>query len=48
LVCASQLILDCIKKNIYPRWEGIDMISVALAEKLGYHFETAYDVYSIN
>jgi hypothetical protein len=48
LVCASQLILDCIKKNIYPKWEGVDMISVALAEKLGYHFETAYDVYSIN
>lgn len=46
LACASKLILECLKKGIYPRWDAANKESVALAEKLGYHFEKEYDVYS--
>lgn len=47
LACASKLILDCLEKNIYPRWDAANLESVALAENLGYHFEKEYEVYSI-
>jgi GNAT superfamily N-acetyltransferase len=45
--CASKLILDCLDKGIYPRWDAANLQSVYLAEKLGYHFEKEYEVYSI-
>jgi GNAT superfamily N-acetyltransferase len=45
--CAATLILECQERDIYPEWEASNMNSVALAEKLGYHFDHAYDVYSI-
>ena len=47
LACASKLILDCLDKNIYPHWDAANLESVALAEKLGYHFEKEYEAYSI-
>ena len=47
LAVASKLILDCMDRNIYPVWDAANMESVALAEKLGYHFEKEYQVYSI-
>lgn len=46
--CASKLILECLDKNIYPRWDAANMQSVSLAEKLGYHFEKEYEVYMIS
>ena len=48
LACASKLILECLEKKIYPVWDAVDMRSVALAEKLGYHFDKEYEVYSIS
>jgi GNAT superfamily N-acetyltransferase len=45
--CASKLILDCLDKGIYPRWDAANLQSIYLAEKLGYHFEKEYEVYSI-
>ena len=45
--CAASLILECLKKGIYPAWEAANMASVALAEKLGYHFDKEFDVYSL-
>jgi len=47
LACASKLILDCLERNVYPRWDAVNKYSVALAEKLGYDFEKEYVVYSI-
>jgi len=47
LAVASKLILDCIEKNIYPRWDAANLESVELATKLGYHFDKEYKVYSI-
>lgn len=45
--CAAQLILECLNKGIYPSWDAANKISVALAEKLGYIFDKAYDAYDV-
>lgn len=45
--CAASLILECLERGIYPEWEAANMDSVALAEKLGYHFDKAFVVYSL-
>lgn len=47
LACASKLILDCLARGIYPHWDAANLESVALAEKLGYHFNKEYIVYSL-
>ena len=46
-VCAARLILECLKRNIYPRWDADCQESLALAEKLGYSFEREYNAYSV-
>ena len=45
--CATKLILECLKRNLYPSWDARTRISVALAEKLGYEFSHEYEVYEI-
>ncbi|HHV08970.1 MAG TPA: GNAT family N-acetyltransferase [Clostridiales bacterium] len=45
--CAASLIMECLKRGIYPEWEAANMDSVALAEKLGYHYDRAFDIYSL-
>lgn len=47
LVCAASLILECLKRQLYPSWDAANKESVALAEKLGYHFDREYTTYSI-
>jgi GNAT superfamily N-acetyltransferase len=47
LACASKLILECLDRNLYPSWDAANKESVALSEKLGYHFERKYVTYSI-
>ncbi len=47
LVCASKLILACLDKGLYPSWDAANRESVALAEKLGYHFENEYVTYAV-
>lgn len=47
--CGARLILECLKRGYYPSWDAQNLWSVALAEKLGYHYShtyTAYEVYS--
>ncbi len=41
-VCGAKLILECLKRNLYPSWDAQNRASVALAEKLGYHYSHAY------
>lgn len=41
-VCGAKLILECINHNLYPSWDAQNRGSVALAEKLGYHYSHAY------
>lgn len=48
VACAAKLILECMDRDIYPSWDAANMASVALAEKLGYHFDYEYDTYEID
>lgn len=43
--CGAALILECLKRGLYPSWDAHDLRSVALAEKLGYHLSHPYTVY---
>lgn len=46
-VCGAKLILACLEKGLYPSWDAQNEWSVALAEKLGYHFSHEYVAYEI-
>lgn len=45
--CGAALIMECIKKGLYPSWDAQNKWSVALAEKLGYEFSHEYTAYEI-
>lgn len=48
-ICSAKLILTCLERRLYPSWDAQNKGSLALAEKLGYHYShtyTAYEVYS--
>ncbi len=47
LVCGAALVLDCIEHGLYPSWDAANKASVALSEKLGYHFDKEYPAYSM-
>ena len=42
LCCGARLILSCLERGLYPSWDAANLISVALAEKLGYHLQGSY------
>lgn len=46
-VCGARLILECLKRDWYPSWDAQNKWSVALAEKLGYHFDREYAAYEV-
>lgn len=41
---SATLILDCLKRGLYPSWDAANLASVALAEKLGYRLDHSYTV----
>lgn len=45
--CGAKLILECLKRGLYPSWDAQNLWSVGLAEKLGYHVSHAYTAYEI-
>jgi GNAT superfamily N-acetyltransferase len=47
LACGAKLILECLKRGLYPSWDAQNPGSVALSQKLGYHFDREYPVYEI-
>lgn len=44
----AKLILSCVEDGLEPLWDAVSMISVNLAEKLGYRFDREYTRYWIN
>ena len=46
--CGAGLILECLERNIYPSWDAHNLESVALAEKLGYHYDHLYPAFLIH
>ena len=47
LACGAKLILECLDRGLYPSWDAQNLGSVALAEKLGYHFSHTYPAYEV-
>lgn len=45
--CGAKLILECLKRGLYPSWDAHNKRSLALAEKLGYHASHEYTAYEI-
>ena len=45
--CCARLILECLKRGLYPSWDAQNWNSVCLAEKLGYEFSHEYAVYEV-
>ena len=45
--CGAKLIVECLKRDLYPSWDAQNKWSVALAEKLGYHFSHEYTAYEV-
>lgn len=43
----AALILECLRRGWYPSWDAYSLVSVALAEKLGYSFSHEYPVYYV-
>ena len=46
--CGARLILECLERGLYPSWDAQNLWSVALAEKLGYHFDHEYTAYEVS
>lgn len=46
-ICGAKLILECLKRRLYPSWDAQNRGSLSLAEKLGYHFSHTYRAYEI-
>lgn len=47
-VCGARLILECLRRGLYPSWDAHDKRSLALAEKLGYHLAHPYVAYELH
>jgi GNAT superfamily N-acetyltransferase len=45
LACGARLILECLRRGLYPSWDAHDLRSVSLAEKLGYRMSHPYTAY---
>ncbi|MBQ9165478.1 MAG: GNAT family N-acetyltransferase [Oscillospiraceae bacterium] len=46
--CCARLILDCLERGLYPSWDAHNLMSVGLAEKLGYRVCHEYKVYEVS
>ena len=46
-ICGAKLILECLNRGWYPSWDAQNPWSLALAEKLGYHFDHEYQAYEL-
>lgn len=47
-ICGAKLILECLRRGLYPSWDAQNKNSVALAEKLGYHYSHTYTAYEVS
>lgn len=45
LICGASLIAECERRGLYPSWDAHNPESAALAQKLGYHMDKAYQAY---
>lgn len=48
LACAARLILACLECGLYPSWDAANIVSLHLAEKLGYRPAGEYAAYEVD
>ncbi len=46
-VCGASLILECLRRGLYPSWDAQNRASLDLAQKLGYHYSHTYTAVEI-
>ena len=46
-VCGAALILECLKRALYPNWDAHIKLSLSLAQKLGYALDREYPCYCL-
>lgn len=46
LACSARLIIECVRRGLYPNWDAHVPHSAHLAEKLGYKRGTPYTAYT--
>lgn len=47
LAAAARLVLECLKRGLYPSWDAANLQSRRIAERLGYIFDKEYPTYAI-
>lgn len=47
LACGAKIILESLQRGLYPNWDAQNMMSVGVAQKLGYHYAGPYTVYEV-
>lgn len=45
--CGAALVLECLRRGLYPGWDAANLASLNLSAKLGYRFSHVYDAYFI-
>lgn len=43
----AKLVLESLKRGLYPNWDARNLMSVEVAKKLGYHYDGPYTAYEI-
>lgn len=46
-ICGAALIVECLRRRLYPSWDAHNRASVSLAQQLGYLFSHEYPVFVI-
>lgn len=44
LITGAKLVLEALERGLYPNWDAANMMSVGVAQKLGYHYDAPYEV----
>ena len=47
-ITGASLMLEALDRGLYPSWDAANLISLRLAEKLGYRFSHAYHAYALS
>ncbi len=45
---SARMVLECLKREKQPRWDATNLISVSIAEKLGFRLSEEYSAYILN
>lgn len=44
-ICAAKIILECVNRNLIPHWDAANLMSVQIAQKMGYELLGRYNAF---